>query len=226
MCNCGVNPPSRVSAPACEADDEFARSFRASFRVLWCIAAGIVGNADTAEDIVQEAAVIGLGKYEQFRGQPGAGGERDDAVGGQPGSAGSSPFDAWMGQIVRYVALNRYRKDRVRRSVPLSDNHVSHQPGPEHRLTRSLKLTRNGQLPEDQQAFDDQVLEALREIGDVARACLLLRSIESLEYQQIGRLLDIPPGTAMSHVHRARQALRRRLAQREPRTPGGKKLKA
>lgn len=224
MCKCGVNPPSPGSAPACEAGADFARSFKESFRVLWCIAAGIVGNADTAEDVVQEAALIGLDKYPQFQPPtpaPGANGSNPGDPGGE--SRASAAFSAWMGQIVRYVALNQYRKDRFRKTVSLSEDRETDGRSAASRAGMgALKLTREGQLPDDQQAFDDQVLEALQEIGDVARACLLLRSIESLEYQQIARLLDIPPGTAMSHVHRARQVLRRRLAEREPRTPGGK----
>jgi RNA polymerase sigma-70 factor (ECF subfamily) len=52
----------------------------------------------------------------------------------------------------------------------------------------------------------------LGDVGEVARACLLLRTLEGLEYAEISRLLEIPEGTAMSHVHRTRRYLRDRLA--------------
>ena len=48
----------------------------------------------------------------------------------------------------------------------------------------------------------------------MARACLLLRAVQDLDYSELSRLLGIPEGTAMSHVHRARNALRRALADR------------
>jgi RNA polymerase sigma-70 factor (ECF subfamily) len=63
-------------------------------------------------------------------------------------------------------------------------------------------------------------MHALEQVGDVARACLLLRTIESLDYRQIAQLLEIPEGTAMSHVHRARRLLRGQLTQADVRVSG------
>jgi RNA polymerase sigma-70 factor (ECF subfamily) len=55
-------------------------------------------------------------------------------------------------------------------------------------------------------------MRALRGVSEVARACLLLRTLEGMPYARISELLQIPEGTAMSHVHRTRQFLRERLA--------------
>jgi RNA polymerase sigma-70 factor (ECF subfamily) len=196
-----------------KSGDDFARLFQASFRKLWCIAAGIVGNAATAEDVVQEAALVALDKFEQFRQQD------PPAADVQDGAAGDEllEFAAWMSQIVRYVALNQYRKDRRHRAASLSEGHGNGlaRPAP---ASPPLQLTALGQLPDDQETFDDRVMRALQQVGEVARACLLLRTIELLDYKQIARLLEIPEGTAMSHVHRARRLLRRELAPAGERT--------
>jgi len=40
-----------------------------------------------------------------------------------------------------------------------------------------------------------------------------------MEYSEISKVLQIPEGTAMSHVHRARQHLRERLADKYPNMP-------
>src|SRR5213079_264175 len=85
-----------------------------------------------------------------------------------------------------------------------------------HPKESALRLGRHGELPADQAFFDDHVTKALNSVSDVARACLLLRTIEQMEYSEISRLLQIPEGTAMSHVHRARQHLRERLADKFP----------
>ena len=69
---------------------EFAGLFQRASRRLWCVAVGIVGNGAQAEDIVQEAASIALEKLTQF----------------DPHSS----FDAWMAQIVRFVAMNERRR--------------------------------------------------------------------------------------------------------------------
>ena len=48
----------------------------------------------------------------------------------------------------------------------------------------------------------------MKRLEETARTCLLLRTLRDMPYREISLLLDIPEGTAMSHVHRARQAMR------------------
>jgi RNA polymerase sigma-70 factor (ECF subfamily) len=139
--------------------------------------------------VLQEAAVVALGKIDEF----------------DP----STSFEAWMAQVVRYVALNAARK-RARR-----EGHISHVPTePAAPMpVGTLTLRRDGSVPGDQAVFDDRVVRALEGLPDVARACLLLRAVEGLSYREISVLLSLPEGTAMSHVHRARLAMRRVLEQ-------------
>ena len=179
--------PHVVQTPA-----EFAAHFEESFRTLWLIAMSIVGDPLAAEDVVQEAALLALGKLGQF----------------EPGTN----FRAWMAQMVRYVALNDARKRKRQRVSPI-DLHVENASLAQAERGSDLKLGRRGELPADQTYFDDQVMAALESISEVARACLLLRTLEQMEYSEISRVLQIPEGTAMSHVHRARQHLRSQLAE-------------
>ena len=89
--------PNRESPPGELTPAEFAAGFRESSRVLWCVAAGVLGDRAQAEDVLQEAAVTALNKLDTFR----------------PGSS----FVAWMSQTVRYVALNHRRKRERRRQA-------------------------------------------------------------------------------------------------------------
>jgi RNA polymerase sigma-70 factor (ECF subfamily) len=75
----------------------------------------------------------------------------------------------------------------------------------------------HGELDLSRTPFDDRVMKALNSVSDIARACLLLRTIQGLSYDEIAKALEIPPGTAMSHVHRTRIVLRERLAEIDPR---------
>ena len=71
-----------------------------------------------------------------------------------------------------------------------------------------------GQLVEEympKAPLGKSVLQALRQLPDVARTCLLLRVVREMTYAEIAAALDIPAGTAMSHVHRTRKKLRRLL---------------
>ncbi len=178
-----------------EIDREFSVQFEASYRAFWLIAAGVVNDAALAEDVVQEAAIIALNKLGEFEQ--------------------GTNFKAWMGQIVRYVALNHFRKQRHRRTAPL-DPAILEQAVLPSRSTEpvpELKLSGRGELPAGQHHFDDIVVQALDSLSEAARACLLLRTVEGLSYAEVASLLSIPEGTAMSHVHRARRQLRDRLTE-------------
>jgi RNA polymerase sigma-70 factor (ECF subfamily) len=167
----------------------FASEFRAAARVLWCIGVAVHGDRTLADDTLQEAAVIALGKLDQF----------------DP----SSSFIAWMGQIVRFVALNQAR--RVVRNPVSSVDPVAMEQRATQRESSNLPVNAAGELAADQTEFDDRLAAALRLLDADARCCLLLRTILNLPYQDISRALDIPEGTAMSHVHRARKFLREQL---------------
>ena len=178
------DPPPMSAAPGSRMSaKEFAEHFCASSRVLWLISVGIVGDAGAAEDVLQDAAMVALRKLDQFR----------------PGTS----FQAWVGAIVRNVALNAVRTDRRRR------NNIGEWPG----NSEAFAAGTHGSKPSPSAApvLDTRIAAALADLGDVARACLLLRAVGDLQYSQISALLEIPEGTAMSHVHRARNHLRDRL---------------
>src|SRR4051812_25584625 len=45
---------------------DFAAEYQRAYRVLWVVAAGVLGRATGAEDVVQEAALLALGKLDRF----------------------------------------------------------------------------------------------------------------------------------------------------------------
>lgn len=62
-------------------------------------------------------------------------------------------------------------------------------------------------LPTDRTAVRDLV-RAMAELGQDQRQILLLIALEGLSYREIGEILDIPLGTVMSRLARARERLR------------------
>ncbi|MEW6073305.1 MAG: RNA polymerase sigma factor [Planctomycetota bacterium] len=176
---------------------EFAARFQDAARVLWTIAAGILGDPAEAEDVLQEAAMVAFGKRAQFA----------------PGTS----FPAWMASFVRNVARNHARKTlrratRVEAPAALeelvagSSPDGGREPGPAR-----APVDARGVLREGQADFDDRILAGLRELSPDQRAALLLRTVRGLSFREVAQVLGIPEGTAMSHVYRARVHLRQRL---------------
>lgn len=194
----GNGLPSSEGAPPHDGlgREDLARRFQEAHPVLWTIAAAILGETSRAEDVLQESAVIALSKQSQF----------------EPGTS----FVAWMGTIVRNVARNEARKTRRRAThavepETLAEIHVA----PEAVTEGARVVDARGELLAGHGAFDDALTRALADLRPIQRAALLLRTVRELDYREISQALDIPEGTAMSHVHRARQALRLRLTEDE-----------
>lgn len=161
---------------------EFADRLRESWSTLWCVAAAVIGDRAEAEDAVQEASMIGLRKLDTFDPE--------------------TNFGAWMGQIVRNVARNHARR-RHRWSGASLDAEGGAGLEPQ---------APSDEAPVSMDGFDAGLVEALGELSETARTCLLLRTTCDLSYREIAMALEIPEGTAMSHAHRSRKYLRDRLA--------------
>lgn len=173
--------------------DEFADRLEAARSTLWYVAAAVLGERSEAEDAVQEAAMTALQKLDDF----------DPATN----------FPAWMSQIVRNVARNYLHKRTRRRTAP-TDTRDLDESRTAAGAGEQAPLTARGDLVADQDVFDDELSQALGELEETPRICLLLRTLANLSYHEVSRILGIPEGTAMSHVHRSRTALRARLGER------------
>lgn len=172
------------------ADDaEFWRLFDLARPRLRLIAAAVLGGVTDADDVVQEAAMVGVAKFSTF--------------------ARGTNFDAWMGQITRLMALGA-RRSRAKFSGAAEMNGVQHAA--------------RGHNGESAMETGKRLDAAMAVLDETARSCLLLRVVGGLDYDAISAILEIPKGTAMSHVSRARLALRGEL-ERDPtwnaRTAGG-----
>jgi len=160
---------------------EYLALLAASRARLWLVAAAVTGDRTEADDVLQDAAMIGLAKFSEFT----------------PGSS----FDAWMGQITRNVALNALRK-RKRAAAALNGQVHS----PELRVVSRAKMDDGEEAGSLGQVSD--LASAVAGLDDVARTCLLLRVVGGLPYQAIAAIVQIPESTAMSHVYRSRGHLR------------------
>ena len=146
----------------------------------------LLGSAEDALDVAQDAFLQAFLKIESFRGE--------------------SAFYSWLFRIAWNAAATLKRKQRVRSSASLDaireqsgtepdDSHPSSDP------SQSLQTTEDRQL----------LRQALDELGEDYRTALVLKEIEGLPYEEIAELTHSPIGTVRSRIHRARLELRAKL---------------
>jgi len=179
-------------------EHEFAELVREAYPRLWTLAAAVVGDRHRAEDVVQESVMVGLRRLATYQR--------------------GTNFVAWMSQIVRYTALNARKSAQKRKAEPIDGHQL--EGGPASEPFAGASGTQSGLLGEDQADFDDQVAEAINALEPLRRACLLLRVLHNQSYGEIAQQLGMPYGTVVSHVHRAKAALRKALSDRLPGGPG------
>lgn len=121
---------------------------------------------------------------------------------------GRSGFDpdlgtarAWLFGVARHVLHGYYRKHRLRTSV-----------GRVLGIDRPIDETAAVDARLDAAALAPQLRQGLRELPAVERELLLLVAWENLSPTEAAQVLGIPPGTARSRLHRARNRMDERLS--------------
>ncbi|MEL6951771.1 MAG: RNA polymerase sigma factor [Pseudomonadota bacterium] len=105
----------------------------------------------------------------------------------------SQPLDRWMFRITRNHWISELRKREVR----LGQGHV---PAEESNELRAVDT------PEAVMASRD-VASSIAALPPELSSVLLTVSVEGYSYAEAAELFDIPVGTVMSRIHRARKAL-------------------
>ena len=144
-----------------------------------------------AEDVLQNAVMKAFRDFDRY--------------------AEGSCFRAWMFKYLTLEILAGNRSIRRHAHERLSDE-------PTVDLADVLRLD----PPSPQQLVDapqlalehcdDALADAVWELRPLERSSLLLHAIGEFKYREIADILDLPIGTIMSHLSRARQRVRERLA--------------
>jgi len=102
----------------------------------------------------------------------------------------------WMLSIVRNTAMDFRRRYKSAMAVPLGEQGYEPEddsPDPERVLL--------------EQSRREQVRHAITNLAEEFREVIVLREIEGLSYKEIASVLNIPMGTVMSRLSRARHLL-------------------
>jgi RNA polymerase sigma factor (sigma-70 family) len=141
------------------------------------------GSAAAADDLVQDAILRAFRGFDGLRG---------------------TDAKAWLLAIVRNCHSSALAQERRRAHVPLPE---------EHDLQDGYAMIATTPDPESASIHQDQArsLERLMAtLPDEHREVLVLREMEEMGYRQIAAVINVPIGTVMSRLARARAALKAR----------------
>ena len=109
----------------------------------------------------------------------------------------TKPLDRWMYRIMRNLWISEMRKQKVRQGqgqIPADEatELVTHESGETSMIHTQLRAT-------------------IDTLSSELSTILLLVSVEGYSYDEAADLLEIPVGTVMSRMHRARRVLAKQL---------------
>jgi len=156
-------------------------------RALFQTALRLLGNAEDAEDALQEAMLSAYRNLPRFEGR--------------------SQFSTWMTRIVINAALMRRRSKRAHPALSLDDSTDDKTPMVE-------RFADDRPSPEQLYAsteLSERVKENLQELSPLLRNAFELRELEGLSADEAARALGVSRNTLKARLWRARQQLAGRL---------------
>ncbi len=179
-------PDDDLIARSARGDQKaFAEIIRRYQRSVYRVAYALTRNTSDADDLAQETFVRAWGAIGRFEiGQP---------------------LYPWLARICTNQAFSLFRHRKRRPETPIEPLvEAGHQWGvdddPADHTARSER--------------DESIRECFAELPPEYQAVLALRVMQDLSYDEIARTLNVPIGTVMSRLSRARVELKKRMQQR------------
>jgi RNA polymerase sigma-70 factor (ECF subfamily) len=184
-------PKRETASPQQATTEDFEAGVLAQLDSLYRTARRMTSSQQEAEDLVQETMLKAFRFADKY----------------QPGTN----LRAWLFRILNTSAINRYRKQAT---------HPTPAPLPEgedfylYNRIRDLSGQELNVGAEEEvlsKYLDEDVYKALQALPPNFRMPIVLADIEGLSYKEIAEALQIPIGTVMSRISRARRHLQRSL---------------
>jgi RNA polymerase sigma-70 factor (ECF subfamily) len=168
-------------APVTDTHASFERYVVPELEVLYRTARSLTRSDADAQDLVQDTLLRAYRAIDRFDGR-------------YP--------RAWLLTIMRNANINRARKKKP----DLLDD-------PDATFERTVAFAEN-EGPEElalEDELDATIEEGFRRLPENFREVVELVDLNGLAYQEAANLLDIPVGTVMSRLHRARKRIREHI---------------
>jgi RNA polymerase sigma-70 factor (ECF subfamily) len=142
----------------------------------------LLGDYDEAAEVAQEVFLSAYKSIRQFRGD--------------------ANFSTWLYRIAFNHASTRRKSLNIaqQRHLPLD----------------GIEIIGDGVVDPakslEQKEIQERVQQALNGLDHDDAIIILLRDLQDVPYEEVAQMLDVPVGIVKSRLHRARQALKARLA--------------
>jgi len=136
-----------------------------------------------ADDVVQEAILRAFRSFDSLRG---------------------TDAKSWLLTIVRNCHATAHRRQQRRAWVPLPEEHDVEDG---HAMIANTPDPEAASMSAEQECMLTRLIAALPEDH---REVLVLREIEDMDYREIANITNVPIGTVMSRLARARAGLKSR----------------
>ena len=164
------------------AKKQFKKLTYPHMKLLYNVALKYTGNVFDAEDIVQETFMMAFNKFSQLK----------DPAKCKP----------WLLRILRNNFLKTCQKDTARQQLQKSD----------YIAFLKSEMQKNGADTLLEHAVDTRIVnDAINLLPIKYKEILILYYMDDMLYKDIASTLDIPIGTVMSRLNRAKEALKVKL---------------
>lgn len=175
--------PEGTDAQDLTIDEAFRRYVEPELEVLLRVARRLTNDLADAEDLVQDTIVRAYRALDRFDGR-------------YP--------RAWLLTILRNTWKNSLRQ---RRPLLVDDHDREFGRTPAHGPDGRGGAEEHVMLD----TVDGTLVDALDSLSQKKRDVVMLVDVDGLSYKETAEVLEIPVGTVMSRLHRARKQLRREL---------------
>lgn len=155
----------------------FEQVYRTYSRFVYNVAYRMAGTVEEAEEITQDVFLTIHQKLDKFRFE--------------------SAFKTWIYRITVNSSLNYFKKMRKdqNKTVQYEDQYEYEQP--QHEVYAQI----------EKESKSSQIQKLLDCLNPDQRACIVLRNVEGLSYEQIAESLNVNINTVRTRLKRARKKL-------------------
>jgi len=200
-----LSSPTELARPSCPADEAiwaraaaggdkaaFSRLVEKHKALVFGLCYRLLGNSEEARDAAQEAFVRSYTGLSAFDAR--------------------QPFAAWVLRIARNHCIDQLRRRRPMLTIaPEARGEDGLEPGtapdlPDH-------FAQGGEQAMQEREAQRDLDAALARLSPRYREVIALFHVQHKSYAEIASTLDVPMGTVMTWLHRARKELRLQLAE-------------